>query len=191
MENTVIIVGDSPFLGEIEGVIHYALDLYPSIGINNSIRRYNTQAHIFQDMKFVELTNSYPEIRTITLKTYGDLIAKENRELFNSYTYDFSKNSGEVYKDGELAWCGFTHDYAISYCIYKGYKNIILAGAADFTGNTHYLTMEEFKYSEKLKLKSKKFIEDVCAKKVNIYTYNPESILEIPRIGMKSFGNRF
>ena len=173
-------------MGEIEGSIHYILDLYPSMGINNSIRRYNTGAHIFQDMKFVELTNSYPEIKTITLATYGDLIRKDNKEFFNSFPFDFKKDT-ELYRNGELAWCGFTHDYAISYCIYKGYENIVLVGAADFTGSSHYLTKEEFKYSEKLKLMSKKFIEEVCSTKAKIYTCNPRSILDVPKVQISKF----
>jgi hypothetical protein len=181
MNKTALIIGDSPFLGEVEGFIHYAVDKYPSIGINNSIRRYNVSSHIFQDMKFVELTNSYPTIKTITLATYGDLICKDNKEFYNSYVFDFKKDT-ELYKDEKLAWCGFTHDYAISYCIHKGYENIVLIGAADFTGFAHYLTKEEFNYSEKLKMLSKRFIEEVCSSKAKIYTCNPSSILDIPKI---------
>ena len=183
MESTIFIIGDSPFLGEIEDKIHYITEKYPTMGINNAIRKYNVSIHIFQDMKFVGLTNSYPEVKTVAPAWYGDLIQKENKELVESYTFNFKTNTEEdIVKDGKLAWCGFTHDYAISYCIYKGYKNIVLVGAADFTGNKHYLTEEEFKYSEKLKLQSKKFIEEICSKKVNISTCNPDSILEIPRI---------
>ena len=44
----------------------------------------------------------------------------------------------DLIKDRKLAWCGFTHDYAISYCIVKGYKNIVLAGASDFIGGGHF-----------------------------------------------------
>ena len=183
MENTIFIIGDSPFLGEIEDKIHYITEKYPTMGINNAIRKYDVSIHIFQDMKFVKLTNSYPEVKTVAPAWYGDLVQKENKELIESYTFNFKTNTEEdIIKDGKLAWCGFTHDYAISYCIYKGHKNIVLVGAADFTGNKHYLTEEEFKYSEKLKLQSKKFIEEICSKKANISTCNPDSKLEIPRI---------
>ena len=183
MESTIFIIGDSPFLGEIEDKIHYITEKYPTMGINNAIRKYNVSIHIFQDMKFVKLTNSYPEVKTVAPAWYGDLIQKENKELIESYTFNFKTNTEEdIIKEGKLAWCGFTHDYAISYCIYKGYKNIILAGAADFIGNRHYLTEEEFKYSEKLKLQSKKFIEEVCSKKANIITCNPDSILEVSKV---------
>lgn len=183
MKSIVFIIGDSPFLGEIEDKIHYIAEKYPTIGINNAIRRYNISTHIFQDMKFASLTNSYPEVKTVAPAWYGDLIQKENKELFESYTFNFKDNTDEdIVKENKLAWCGFTHDYAISYCILKGYKNIILAGAADFIGNKHYLTEEEFKYSEKLKHNSKKFIEEICSKKANIRTCNPNSILNIPKV---------
>ena len=56
MDKIVFIIGDSPFLGEIEDKIHYITEKYPSIGINNAIRKYHISTHIFQDMKFVKLT---------------------------------------------------------------------------------------------------------------------------------------
>ena len=183
MDKTVFIIGDSPFLGEIEDKIHYITEKYPTIGINNAIRKYSISTHIFQDMRFIGLTNSYPEIKTVAPYQWGDLIQKDNKELLESFTFDFKKDTEkDIVKDGKLAWYGFTHDYALSYCIMKGFSKIILMGTADFTGNKHYLTEEEFKYSEKLKLGSKRFIEDICSKKAEILTCNPNSILEIPRV---------
>ena len=35
LENTIIIVGDSPFLSTIDDKMHYLLEKYDSIGINN------------------------------------------------------------------------------------------------------------------------------------------------------------
>ena len=183
MNHTILIVGDSPFLGEVEDQIRYVIEKYPSVGINNAIRRYNVQMHTFQDAKFINLTNQYPEVKTITQYMFGDMIQKENRELYDSYPFRVKEDTADdIFRDGRLAWCGFTHDYIISYCIMKGYKNIILIGTADFTGKQHFLTDEEFKYSEKLKFQSKKFIEEICSQRANIYTCNPASILEIPRI---------
>ena len=185
MKKTILIIGDSPFLGEVEDQIHYAVERCSSIGINNAIRKYNVRVHAFQDAKFIKLTNNYQDVETLTLYTYGDMIQKEKRHLYGSFTFNFNKNTAsDIYKDRKLAWCGFTHDYVISFCIMKGYENIILIGTADFTGNKHFLTEEEFKYSEKLKFQSKRFIEDVCTQRANIYTCNPDSILEVPRIEM-------
>lgn len=185
MENTILIIGDSPFLGEVEGKLHYLLEKYPSIGINNAIRKYNVTMHAFQDAKFINLTNQYQNVKTVTLYMYGDMIQKTNRETYDSYPFDFKNNTpDDILYSGRLAWCGFTHDYVISFCIIKGYKNIVLIGAADFTGNKHYLTEEEFKYSEKLKMHSKKYIEEICSQRANIYTCNPNSFLDIPRISI-------
>lgn len=190
MNKTILIIGDSPFLGEVEGQLHYVLEKYPSIGINNAIRKYNVQMHGFQDAKFINLTNKYQDKKTITLYMYGDMIQKANRETYDSYPFNFKENTeNDIFYSGRLAWCGFTHDYLISYCIMKGYKNIVLIGAADFTGNKHYLTDEEFKYSEKLKFQSKKFIEEICTKRANIFTCNPDSILEVPRVSLTTLLN--
>ena len=102
---------------------------------------------------------------------------------FPFYAYNFKKdNAKNIIKDRKLAWCGFTHDYAISYCIIKGYSRIILAGAADFIEGKHYSTDEEFRYSEKLKNMSKRFIEEICSQRASIFTLNPDSFLNIPRI---------
>ena len=185
MNKTILMIGDSPFLGEVEEHLHYVIDKYPSIGINNALRKYNVQMHTFQDAKFINLTNQYPEVTTITQYAYGDMIQKEKRELYDSYIFKLKENTAQdIFKNRKLAWCGFTHDYILSYCIMKGYKNIILIGTADFTGTKHFLTNEEFKYSEKLKFQSKKFVEEVCTQRANIYTCNPASILEIPRISI-------
>lgn len=182
-ENTVLIVGDSPYLNEIEDKLAYLIEKYPSLGINNIIRKYPTQTHIFQDIPFCVLTNKYPEIKTVAPLVHGDLILKENKELIDSYTYNFMLNNAEnIYKDGKLAWCGFTHDYALSYCIYKGYENVILVGAADFEQGKHYITDQEFSPSQLLSVNSKNFIEKICTQRANIYTCNPNSWLNVPRV---------
>ena len=183
MEDTVLIIGDSPFLKEIEELLAYAIARYPSLGMNVIVKKYKTNVHIFQDSLFIPLTNSLKETKTITLQQYGDLIRKENKELHDSFSFDFKKDTPQsIVKGDKLAWCGFTHDYAISYCIYKGYKNIILIGAADFVQGPHYVHGDAFKYSNILKENSKKFIEEYCTKKANIYTCNPASYLNIQRI---------
>ena len=182
-ENTALIIGDSPYLSEIEDKLAYLIEKYPSLGINNIIRKYPTQIHIFQDIPFCVLTNQYPEIKTVAPANHGDLISKENKELINSYTYNFMiNNSKDIYKDGKLAWCGFTHDYALSYCIYKGYENVILVGAADFEQGKHYITDQEFSPSQLLSVNSKNFIEKVCTQRTNIYTCNPNSWLNVSRV---------
>lgn len=180
-----ILLGDSPFLKEVEDKVQYVLDRWYSVGINRVITRFRTNAHVFVDPFLITLTNQYPNLFTVSLAKYGDMILKENKSLSDTYTFNFLINTVEdIKKKGQLAWCGFTHDYALSYLISEGYNNIILLGAADFSSNMHYSNPYELKCSEKLKAKSKKFIEEICCKKVTILTCNSNSYLNIPRINI-------
>ena len=180
-----ILLGDSPFLGEVENKVQYALERCYSLGINRVITRFRTSGHAFVDPFLIRLTNENPDLFSVSLYKYGDLIAKTCKDLYDSYAFDFSKDSCEdLLRDNKLAWCGFTHDYALSYLIIKGYDDIILLGTADFTPGPHYSNPYDLKCSDKLKLKSKKFIEEICCRKANIRTCNDASILEIPRISI-------
>ena len=181
-----ILLGDSPFLGEVQDKVQYVLDRYYSMGINRVITKFSTSSHVFVDSAWIRMTNEYPNLFAVSLYMYGDLIVKKCKELYDSYVFDFSKNNcGDLLKNNNLAWCGFTHDYALSYLITKGYDDIILLGAADFTSGAHFSNPYELKCSEKLKLKSKKFIEDVCSKRALIRTCNSNSILSVPRISIE------
>ena len=184
MKRAILLV-DSPFLGEVENKVQYVLDRYYSIGINRIITKFTTSAHVFVDPAWIRMTNERPNLFTISLYQYGDLINKKCKELYDSYTFDFNKGtSKELLKNNALAWCGFTHDYALSYLISKGYDDIILIGTADFTSGLHYSNPYTLVCSDKLKLKSKKFIEEVCCQRANIVTCNSNSILDIPKISI-------
>lgn len=183
---TLIVLGDSPYLGEIQGNLRYLIDLYPSIGINVVIIKYPTKFHIFQDFRISYVANQYPDICSITTRATAPLITKENKEIIDSYPYSFEKNtSDDIIKDGKLAWFGFTHDYAVSWGIWKGFKRIILVGAADFIKGPHHTLGGDFKFSQALADKSIKFISEVCSKKADIYTCNPASALRVPRIKLE------
>ena len=179
----VILLGDSPFLGEVEGKVQYALERTYSMGINRIVDRFQVQAHVFVDPFIMPITNAHPELFTLSLHRYGDLITKSNKELHDTFTFDFEKyNCKDLLRDNKLAWCGFTHDFALSYLVSEGYDDIILLGTADFTAGPHYSNPYDLRCSERLKLKSKKFIEEICCKRATIRTCNPKSILNIPRI---------
>ena len=181
----VILLGDSPFIAEVEGKIKYVLERYYSMGINRIITKLQTNAHVFVDPFILPLSNQYSELFTLSLARYGDLITKQNKVLFNTFSFDFKKNSEkDLKKNNELAWCGFTHDFALSYLITEGYDDIVLIGAADFTSGAHYSNPYDLVCSEKLKEKSKKFIEEVCCKRAAIRTCNFNSYLDIPRISI-------
>ena len=77
----VVLLGDSPFLGEVENKVQYALERCYSMGINRIITKFRTDAHVFVDPFLLKLTNNYPELFTLSLKKYGDLVMKNNKEL--------------------------------------------------------------------------------------------------------------
>lgn len=182
--DTIIILGDSPFVASLQEKLPAILRKFYSIGINNIITKYYTNEHIFQDKHYIPLTNKFIG-KTITAKCYGELIPKENKYLIDSFSFNFRKDTEhDICKGDKVAWCGFTHDYAISYCIKQGYKHIILIGAGDFERGPHFSHKYTFKCSQTLKKESKKFIEDYVAKVVDIRTTNPNSYLAIPRISI-------
>lgn len=179
--NTIIILGDSPFLNTVENKVAYVLERYLSIGINRVINRFSTTYQILTDVKIIPVANKHLSIPTISLYAHGDMIRKENKILIDTYTFDVKKDTeNDIVKDGKLAWCGFTHDYAISYAIFRGWRNIVLIGAADFIQGTHFSNEEKFNPSLKLQEDSKKFINNFCTKRANIFTCNPDSCLQIP-----------
>ena len=187
IQDTIVIIGDSPYLAEVEGIIHYIAQRYHSIGINRVVNKVRTEKQILTDLPVLKVANKHPYIPAITLYKYGDLVKTETKELYNTFVYD--KNNGVIYKDNELAWCGFTHDYAISYSIMKGYKNIVLIGAADFTQGAHYSNTDIFKPSNNLINLSKDYIENTCSNYANIYTCNVKSALNVKRLAINSLLN--
>ncbi len=181
-----ILLGDSPFIGEVEDSIRYVLDRYYTIGINRIITKFSVNAHVFVDPFILPLTNQYPELFTLSLARYKDFIPKTNKVLYETFAFNLKKDTPkELKKDGKLAWCGFTHDFALSYLIMEGYDDIVLLGAADCTAGAHYSNPYDLVCSEKIKANSKKFIEEVCCKRATIRTCNPNSFLSIPRISMQ------
>ena len=183
--NRVILLGDSPFLGEVEDKVQYVLDRYYSFGINRIVNKFKTNGHVFVDPFLLRLTNERKDLFTLSLYKYGDLVLKKNKELFNTYSFKFGRDTEEdLLKNNELAWCGFTHDYALSYLITKGYDDIILIGTADFVEGNHFSVPHPLVCSDKLKESSKKFIKEICSKRALIRTCNPNSSLDIPRVSI-------
>ena len=178
MEEKVIVLGDSPFLKEVEEKVNYVTEKYYTLGINRIINKFSTHCHIFVDQHLIPLTNERQDLKTVTLYSYGDLIQKRSKEFYDTYPCG---TGNVVEKDGKLAWCGFTHDYALSYCIHKGAKEIILIGAADFSKG-HYSVSNDFVYSDSLKKQSIRFIENVCSKYATIKTLMIFFILALKKV---------
>lgn len=180
--NRAIVLGDSPFLKEVENVLHYVLDRNYVLGINYVITKCRADVHVFTDMNLIPLTNRYPNLETLTLSPYGDSVKKTKKTLINTFTYN-----GDycIKKDNRFAWCGFTHDCIISYLISKGCEEIILLGAADFVNGNHYTNDWRFKRSDALQEKSIGFIEDCATMYASIKTCNPNSLIKIPYISIE------
>jgi len=186
-----LILGDSPLIKTCEYELPYILNKYFSLGINRIIRKYTTSRHIFVDEEMAYLSNEYPDIPAITIPKNGNLLNKE-KELINTFSnkVDIAYHNLVEFKvineNNELAWCGFTHDYAISYLVSKGYENIVLIGTADFIDGTHYSIDEKpFDRSAILQKNSVQFIESVHNDKAVIYTINPFSLLNVNFISVE------
>ena len=183
MKERAIILGDSPFLNEVESLLHYVLDRNYVIGINSVIRKCRVDMHAFVDISMINLTNQRQELHTLTLYSYGALIQKPNKTLIDTFSY----RGDYTWRDkGKLAWCGFTHDYVVSYLIDQGCKEIVLLGAADFINGEHYSNNTFFSYSPKLREKSIEFIQDCANRYVDIKTCNPNSLIKIPYIPIEN-----
>jgi hypothetical protein len=187
MEDTIILLGDSSFIKDVEEQLFYVLDKYKSIGINRIVNKYPTTYQVFLDERMISTANAHPDIPTISLKRYGDLVRVKNKELFNSYSFDFKIHTEkDIPMNNKLPWCGFTHDFALSYVITKGWKNVVLIGAADMNiGSSHYSVNMAFTPSDKLIQKSKRFIEKICTQRANIFTCNPNSLLTVERVSIE------
>ena len=184
VKDTIIILGDSPFIGTLQTELPVLLQKFYSIGINNIISRYHTNAHIFLDRHYVPLTNRFPG-KTITIQCYKGLILKEDKDLVDAFPFNSRKNTEQdICKGDKIAYCGFTHDYAISYCIKQGCRHIVLVGAGDFQKGPHFSHPNTFKFYNKADKNSKNFIDNYVTKVVDIKTLNSESYLAIPRISI-------
>ena len=184
-EKTLIIVGDSPFLGTIQGKLQQVLELYPSAGINATIVKHKTMFHVFQDYRMAPIANKFPDITSVTTTKIKGLITKENCEYIDSYPFSFDKNTyNDIIKNGRLAWCNFTHDYAVSWAIWKGYERVVLVGAADFVDGPHYTLGGAFRYSKPLSRESIKFLSEVCPHRIEVLTCNPKSSLKVPTVSV-------
>ena len=195
MSKTALIIGDSPIVKKVEYELPYILNKYFSLGINRIVRQYQTSKHIFLDVVMAHMTNEYPSIPAITLSKYDNIVNKE-KELINTFSneFDFYGKFVDfrcVNENQELAWCGFTHDYAISYLVSKGYENIVLIGAADFVKGGHYINNNiAFISSDKLQRQSKQFIECVHNNYATIYTINENTPLDINYISVDDLMNQ-
>jgi len=187
-ENTIVIIGKSPILDDLKvlGQAREAIYKFHSIGINHASYLFNTEyfAYVDHGLKlYLDMVKATTKVITIE----EQVTMKLPCEYFKTYV---PKDTTEpIIKDGHIAYCGFTHDLCLGYAYLKGYENVLLYGVADFD-TRHYTSRcqnlidrpTNFNPSTKLKELSIKYINEVYSKHLNIYTANPNSILNVPRI---------
>jgi hypothetical protein len=76
---------------------------------------------------------------------------------------------------------GFSHDFALSWCCMQGVKRVILIGCADFVDGGHFDNKQPFKPSLACITASKNAIENIYSNYLDIYTLNPNSLLNVKR----------
>lgn len=194
-ENTIIIIGKSPILDDpkIFSKAKTVKAKYHTIGINQAAIIFNTEYLAFVDAPIKLHYNSiHPNTKIITQINHAT--EKFQGDFLECYVpKDYDKDG--PFKDDKYAYCGFTHDMCLSWSVKQGFKNVILMGVADFSHNNTYLkefdkfvdSRKDFRHSDKMEAKSIKYINEVFTKYINIYTINPESKLNIPRITIDKF----
>jgi len=169
--------------------VNYLVDIYPSIAINSTATVVKSKYCAFLD-DFKHFINSVPlSTELITLEKYIVLSERWTGHFYETFRpskVDSSK--GLVVQDGKLAYFGFTHDMCISWAILKGYKNIVLIGAADFDTESYADIPNLVKYSplfnrdKGVQDSSIDAINNLYTKYINIFTINDNSMLRVPRV---------
>ena len=192
MRHTIVIVGRSEWLTTHIAELHTLVELFLTIGINNINPDFEPTYTIVADDPEPVIKNIIDNNLKTTILTgfYNFRLVPPNIPMQGFQYETLNKNFKWNINDNILPYCGFTHDLAIAYCIKKGFTDILLFGACDFTSQ-HYDNSDKFKYSQKLRDNSLYFIENICTKYSNIYTMNPESNLQVPHITMKEAYERY
>lgn len=185
-EETIILIGRSDFLDRIDSSFNYCLDIYDVATINWACTRYYSKYNFFIDSYVRKMCYKQVlgEPKFITTGVNIGLVKYYDHEIYEQHRI---YSTDKIYTDKTLLCAGFTHDFAISYLIKQGYKNIILAGCADFVTKDYAKDMNvrtdiQWNYSEKVKVNSMYLINNVYTKYANIYTLNPDSKLKVDRI---------
>lgn len=96
----------------------------------------------------------------------------------NSESYELQTSDLPIV-DGKLKYCGFTHDFVLSWCVMRKVKNVILIGVADFCTDKHFDSNQKFNPSKSCVTDSINYINNLP---LNIYTVNPKSKLNVRKI---------
>ena len=163
---TVIIIGRSEIV--TPEILEIARNLKGTkIAINQYLDFADYIAFIDNWMGFTQLDK-----KALTLKCFN---------VPNSESYELQTGNAPVI-DGKLKYCGFTHDFVLSWCVMHNVKNVILIGVADFATDKHYNSSESFNPSESCIQESINYINSLP---LNIYTINPKSKLSVHKIKLE------
>jgi len=166
--DTAIIIGRSDFL--TPNLIKSIQKLpFTKISINRHLEYMDYIAFIDKEACEIDRKGT----KAITLECYNLDNAEAYKIGAKGRIFDAERN--------ELETFGFTHDFVLSWCILKDYKNVVLAGAADFCSYKHD-NGQYFNPSPICIQNSINAINNIYSKYLNIYTLNPYSKLTVNRI---------
>lgn len=180
MDDTLILFGRSMYINKIKKYIPGLIQKYDTLGINSFYESYpDVNAVIFYD-KTAAPSRQIDNLIITDRKNADVVIHQKNTELYEVITNrpEFSD------KQGVINFYYFTSSMAINWAYLKGYKNVILCGI-DLMNNKHFDSDFKSDLSDGVQALTKKYMEDVCTKYINLFQLNPESDLKIPKIQIK------
>jgi len=168
------------FIEEVKKYIPHLIKSYDTLGINSFYESYpDIKAVIFYDKDAAP--KKQIDNLIITDRKNQDVVANQkNVELFEVVTNrcEFSL------KQGIINFYYFTSSMAINYAFLKGYKNVVLCGI-DLMDNLHFDDKNHKpNIADGIMQQTKKHMEDVCLKYINLFQLNPKSDLKIPKISI-------
>lgn len=178
MNDTLILFGRSMFIEKINKHIPELIERYDTLGINTFYKSYpGINGVIFYD-KIAAPENKIKKLIITDIKNKNEVLNQENVELYETIT-----NRAEFsLKENILNFYYFTSSMAINWAYLKGYKNVVLCGV-DLENNLHFDDKNHRpKLADGVLKKTRKYMEEVCTKYINLFQLNPESDLKIKKI---------
>ncbi len=182
-ENTIVIFGRSLFINEIKEFIPELIKNYHTIGINSFYRSFpDVEYTCFADL---HLPSYLPSItsKLIMSNMSGDYWKHyKNKEVFciEHNSKDFSQ------EEHILNYCFHTPSIALNWAYLKGFKNVVLAGI-DLINHTGHFDAPDIvpNWSDDNIKEAINHIEKIATQYLNVYTVNPNSIINIPFISVE------
>lgn len=178
MNDTLILFGRSMFVNQVREHVPDLIKKYYTLGINSFYESFpEINAVIFYD-KCAAPQKQIDNLIITDKRNESEVIHQKNFELWDVVTNrpEFSE------KYGIMNFYYFTSSMAINWAYLNGFKNVVLCGI-DLMNNLHF-DNENHKpvYADGVLDKTKKYMEDICSKHINLFQLNPESDLKIPKI---------